>query len=346
MIKNTRSYKAAILVKPKKKLKILKISKIQNLSPGQVEVKIISAAICGAQIGEIDGIKGPDKWLPHCLGHEGYGKIIKKHDSVKKLKIGDEVILHWRKSSGKSAKNTRYNSKIGIINAGQVTTFQEYAIVSENRLSRIEKFKNYSKIAPLLGCALPTSWGILNKETKFCNKNKYLIIGAGGIGLTIAALAKIQNAKDILLVEKFKKNRIIKNLKLRSINLKDFFKLKNKYFNIIIDTTGDNKNISKAFDLTCKNGILVLVGQPRKNTVLKLNDPIRLFNSPNDNVKIISSDGGKFNPKKDLIKLTQIVKNNYAYLKKLITDEIKLNNINQYIHKIKSGKSGRVVIKF
>lgn len=344
-MKNIKSFKAAILVKQKKKLKILKISKNQNLSPGQVEVKIISAAICGAQIGEIDGIKGPDKWLPHCLGHEGYGKVIEKHSGVKKFKIGDEVILHWRKSNGKNAKSPKYNSKIGIINAGQVTTFQEYAIVSENRLSKIKKFKSYYKIAPLLGCALPTSWGILNKETKFSDKNKYLIIGAGGIGLTIAALAKIQNAKDILLVEKFKKNRILKNLKLRSINLKNFFKLKNKYFNIVIDTTGDINNINKAFDLTYKNGTLVLVGQPRKNTVLKLNDPIRLFNPPNDNIKIISSDGGKFNPKKDLIKLAQIVKKNYNYLKRLITDEIKLDNINQYIHKIISGKSGRVVIK-
>lgn len=345
-MKNIKSYKAAVLVKQKKKLKILKISKIQNLSPGQVEVKIISASICGAQIGEIDGIKGPDKWLPHCLGHEGYGKVIKKCRDVKKLKIGDEVILHWRKSSGKDAKSPKYKSKIGIINAGQVTTFQEYAIVSENRLSKIKRFKSYYKIAPLLGCALPTSWGILNKETKFSNENKYLIIGAGGIGLTIAALAKIQNAKDILLVEKFKKNKILKNLNIKSINLKKFFKLKDKYFNIIIDTTGNNNNINKAFDLTCKNGILVLVGQPRKNSILKLNDPIRLFNPPNDNIKIISSDGGKFNPKKDLIKLVRLVKKNYIYLKKLITDEIKLDNINRYIHKIKSGKSGRVVIKF
>jgi Zn-dependent alcohol dehydrogenase len=344
-MKNIRSYKAAILVAQKKKLKILKISNLQDLSPGQVEVKIISAAICGAQIGEIDGIKGPDKWLPHCLGHEGYGKVINKHSGIKNFKIGDEVILHWRKSSGINAKSAKYNSKIGIINAGQVTTLQKYAIVSENRLSKIKKFKNYYKIAPMLGCALPTSWGILNKETKFNNKNKYLIIGAGGIGLTVAALAKIQNAKDILLVEKFRKNKILENLDLKSINLKSFFKLKDKYFNITIDTTGNANNISKAFDLTSKNGVLVLVGQPKKNTILKLNDPIRLFNAPNDNIKIISSDGGQFNPKKDLIKLVRIVKKNYTYLKKLITDEIKLDNINEYISKIKSGKSARVIIK-
>ena len=40
--------------------------------------------------------------------------------------------MHWRKGSGIEAKPPSYDSKFGKINAGQVTTFQEYSI-PENR---------------------------------------------------------------------------------------------------------------------------------------------------------------------------------------------------------------------
>ena len=58
------------------------LTKIDNLklpepSPYHVLVKIEYSGICGSQIKEIDGKRGKDKYLPHLLGHEGYGKIIK-----------------------------------------------------------------------------------------------------------------------------------------------------------------------------------------------------------------------------------------------------------------------------
>ena len=33
------------------------------------------SGICGSQLGEIDGVKGPDRWLRHLLGHEGSGTV-------------------------------------------------------------------------------------------------------------------------------------------------------------------------------------------------------------------------------------------------------------------------------
>ena len=40
------------------------------LGVGQVLVKVLYTTICGAQINEIEAPKGPDKFLPHLLGHE------------------------------------------------------------------------------------------------------------------------------------------------------------------------------------------------------------------------------------------------------------------------------------
>jgi len=66
-----RTMKAAILVEQKKPLVIDDIQLPNTLEVGQVLVKVHFSGICGSQIGEIDGAKGPDKFLPHLLGHEG-----------------------------------------------------------------------------------------------------------------------------------------------------------------------------------------------------------------------------------------------------------------------------------
>ena len=69
--------KAAILVESNKPLIIDDISLPDNLQFGQVLVEVHYSGICGAQINEIDAVKGPDKFLPHLLGHEGSGVVEK-----------------------------------------------------------------------------------------------------------------------------------------------------------------------------------------------------------------------------------------------------------------------------
>ena len=67
--------KAAILVKSKQPLIIDNLTLSGNLEFGQVLVDVHYSGICGAQINEIDAAKGPDKFLPHLLGHEGSGVV-------------------------------------------------------------------------------------------------------------------------------------------------------------------------------------------------------------------------------------------------------------------------------
>ncbi|MDB2652622.1 medium chain dehydrogenase/reductase family protein [Candidatus Pelagibacter bacterium] len=340
-------FKSAILFKQKQKLKVIDIENPQKLEKGQVLVKIYSASICGAQIGEIEGIKGKDKWLPHCMGHEGYGLVVSKNKFVKKININDYVVMHWRKGNGINAVGAKYNSEFGLINAGQVTTFQEYAVVSENRLTKIKPLKKMIKLMPLLGCAIPTSWGLLVNEAKFKKEDSLLIFGAGGLGVTTGLIAKILGCKNILLVDRHKsKQNLLKGLGIKFLLYKKYLKSKKKSFSIVIDTTGSTEVISEGFNSTSKNGKLILVGQPKKNSKLKIFDPIRLFNPPNDNIKIFSSDGGLFNPSKHMQIIYSLLIKNYKKFNKLITNTIKLKNINHGIDLIKKGKEIRVCIEF
>ncbi len=91
---------AAILVEQNKPLVIAEIGLPATLEAGQVLVKVIYSGICGSQLGEIDGAKGEDKFLPHLLGHEGVAKVLSAGPGVRHVKEGDTVVMHWRKGRG------------------------------------------------------------------------------------------------------------------------------------------------------------------------------------------------------------------------------------------------------
>jgi S-(hydroxymethyl)glutathione dehydrogenase/alcohol dehydrogenase len=153
---------AAILVRQNAPLALQEIE-IPRLSVGQVLVKLCCSGICGSQVGEINGAKGPDRFLPHLLGHEGTGKVMEYGEGVRLVKPGDKVVLHWRKGAGLESMTPTYHSSLGTVNAGWVTTFNEYAVVSENRLTPIPADFD-SAAGALFGCAVTTAFGVVNNN--------------------------------------------------------------------------------------------------------------------------------------------------------------------------------------
>src|SRR2546430_11909235 len=114
---------AAILVEHRKPLVVDEVG-LTALGHGQVLVDIKVSRICGSQIGEIDGVKGPDKYLPHLLGHEGGGIVMEVGPEVTQVKPGDHVVLHWRPGAGIQARPAQYRLGSRTVNAGNITTFQ------------------------------------------------------------------------------------------------------------------------------------------------------------------------------------------------------------------------------
>ena len=77
---NPLKLKSAVLFKLNSSLKILDI-KIPKLKKNQVLVKIFYSAICRSQIMEIFSGRNNKKYLPHMLGHEASGIVIKSYDN-------------------------------------------------------------------------------------------------------------------------------------------------------------------------------------------------------------------------------------------------------------------------
>src|SRR5262249_18906328 len=155
--------KAAILVETNRPLVVADIELPESLSFGQVLVHVHYSGICGAQINEIEGAKGPDKFLPHLLGHEGSGTVVDIGPGVRTVKKGDRVVMHWRPSAGLQSETPTYRWNGTQVNAGWVTTFNDRAVVSENRVTAIPDDVDL-RIAPLFGCAVTTAMGVVNRD--------------------------------------------------------------------------------------------------------------------------------------------------------------------------------------
>ena len=342
------SIKAAVLFENKKNLKIIKNIKIPILEKGQVLVKIAYTSICHSQLMEIDGLRGKDKYLPHMLGHEGCGEVIKIGKGVKKVKKNDWVIIGWIKGKGINAKGAKYKKNNYNINSGPVTTFSTYSIISENRLVKMPK-NIRKKDASLYGCAIPTGLGmILNQTSNRKNKN-IGIIGLGGIGIFSLIAAKYCKFKSIIVIDKDEKKlklakmfgadlAVVANKKNIKKHIYNFLHEKN--LDYCIDTAGKVETIEKSFELINYKGSCVFCSHPQANKKIKL-DPFELIKGK----KIIGSWGGNTNPDKDIKKYAKVLANMKKDFKKIFQKEYSLEDINLAIKEFKMGKVLRPIIK-
>jgi len=337
---------SAILVENSKPLVIAEVDLPVKLEFGQVLVKVCYSGICGAQINEIDAVKGADKFLPHFLGHEGSGIVEKIGEGVTTVKAGDHVVLHWRKSAGIQSATPKYFLNGKQVNAGWVTTFNEKAIVSENRLTIIPKDFDM-RIAPLLGCAVTTGFGVVNNDAQIKIGQSVLIFGIGGVGLNIAQAASMVSAYPIIGVDLYqhkidmgKKFGLTHGMTANSNNLnKEIYNIVgNKGADITIETTGSAKVIEQAYILTAPDGKTILVGVP--------DDKISIYSLPLHFKKILTgSHGGDSVPDNDIPRYIRLINQKKMTLKNLVTHEFDLTEVNKAIDLFRSGKAGRIIIK-
>ena len=343
--------KSAVLFKNFKPLKILNLV-LPNLKRGQVLVKINFTGICGSQIIEQKGGRPyTNKYLPHMLGHEASGTVINLGPGVKKVKVNDKVILSWISGIGIDSGGIKLNHKNQKINGGPLTTFNNYSIVSENK---VFKKPNYltMKNAALFGCVIPSGAGmVLNLLKNKSKKRTIFLFGLGGVGLAAYLALKNLGYRKIYVIEKkiskYKIN-IIKKLKIKYIdnnkkkNFENYFKKLNKdKKSIFIDTSGDISILQFCIDKSTMENIILFASHPMDQKKLSIK-PIDLINGK----KIIGSRGGNCKQDRDIKKISKFFQKKKINYKLFYgTKNYKLEQINTAFSDLTKGNVIRPIIK-
>lgn len=349
MIRPT-SMKAAVLVELGKPLIIADVKLPKKLDVGQVLVKVRYSGICGSQLGEIDGAKGPDKYLPHLLGHEGSGVVVECGAGVRHVSAGDKVVLHWRRGPGIEALAPVYDWNNAKLNAGWVTTFNEYAIVSENRLTRLPDDSDM-QVAALYGCAVTTGFGVIQNNARIQIGESVVVYGAGGVGLNMVQAAVLAGAHPVIaidihegrlaLAKSFGATHLI-NARTQDAMAAIRNALNGISLDVFIDNTGVPQVIEGGYQITSASGRVVLVGVPKRGNDISIHSLSLHFGKV-----LTGSHGGEAKPEQDIPRFQRLFSAGKLKLKELITDIRPLPEINKAIEGMRSGSvSGRCLISF
>tara|TARA_B110000003_G_scaffold236491_2_gene241175 strand:+ start:3174 stop:4208 length:1035 start_codon:yes stop_codon:yes gene_type:complete len=342
-------FTAAVLVEQNRPLEFMELA-VPKLSYGQVLVKLTASRICGSQLGEIVGVKGPDRWLPHLLGHEGAGVVVETGPEVSTVKLDDKVCLHWRPGQGIESRAPKYQSGNQIVNAGFITTFNEYAVISENRLTAVPDSLD-DEITCLLADTLTTGFGVIVNDAAVKIGESLVIFGVGGIGLGAVLGAKLAGAYPIVAVDLFD-HKLKKaaqygathTLLANQVSLNEAILeiVGQSGADVVIDGTGVPAVIESCYDLTkAKQGRTVLFG------VMHHEKRVSLHTLPLHFGKVLTgSEGGGSVPHQDLPKYIRMIENGRLDTSGFVSHRGSLLEVNAMIAKMRAGEVIHSIIHF
>ncbi|PCI30375.1 hypothetical protein COB55_00200 [Candidatus Wolfebacteria bacterium] len=342
--------KAVILEKVNGELLVGEVG-LTDVSFGQVLVKVIMSGICGAQLQEIAGNKNNARFMPHLLGHEGCGIVEEVGVGVTKVKKGDKVVMHWRKGDGIESDFPKYTYNGNIISGGKVTTLSEYSIVSENRITPVPQ-DTPNELCALLGCGLSTALGTVNEEANVKFGESVLIIGAGGLGVNLVTAAKLASAYPIIIVDVTDSKKEIceslgANLYINCTTHNISSEIEKAFgiteIDVIIDTSGNKQSLEETIQLLSGTGRFIFVGQPKPGESVELKNAVHLFEG--DGKKIMATQGGGFSPGRQIARYVRMHQAGVLSIEGIISHTMKLDDINEAIHLVRSGQAGRIMIE-
>jgi S-(hydroxymethyl)glutathione dehydrogenase/alcohol dehydrogenase len=189
------------------------------------------------------------------------------------------------------------------VNAGPITTFQKYAVLSENRLTKVPPDTDF-ELCCLLADTLTTGFGIIRNDAKVKEGESVVIFGVGGIGLGVVLGAKLAGASRVIAVDlhkhKLEKARVYGATHTVDSSSEDAAKKIEEIIgglaDVVVDGTGNAQMIEKAYDLTrMRGGRCVLFGVLPKDKKISIQTlPLHFGRT------LTGSEGGQSRPHEDI----------------------------------------------
>ena len=212
--------RAAILEKNQQPMIVVDDVEIEAPGAKDVVVKVSHCGICHSDLTMVD-LPASDQ-LPCVYGHEAAGVVEEVGGAVTRLSKGDKVMLTPLPSCGSCYYCVRSEFSLCVEGQNFMTgvrpdgtsplsrqgesVFQgfglggwgEYAVVSEGRAIKVPD-DTPLEIACVIGCAVQTGVGAVLNTAKVEEGATVLVMGLGGIGISIVQGARLANAARIIV---------------------------------------------------------------------------------------------------------------------------------------------------
>ena len=259
--------KAIQIVKPGE-LRIIDMEKPHIDEKNNILVKMRAAGICGSDVGIYHGTNAAATY-PRVIGHEMVGVVEEIGSNVKKLKVGDRIIVNQVVSCGECypCRHNRGNvcDHLEVRGVHRDGGYREYMAVPEDDCYILPD--NLSDADAVM--IEPTTIAIQSlSRAEIEDDDVIFIIGCGALGSSILRIARLTNAKIIVgdIVDD-KLNDALKNGAHYAVNIshEDFEEKVKEYSNgrgptVTIDAACTKDSLMNAIKVTGNAGRVITMG--------------------------------------------------------------------------------------
>jgi len=208
--------RAAVLSAPGQALRVAALD-LPEPGPGQVRVRIAATGVCHSDLSLATGALRAA--MPVVLGHESAGTVVSVGAGVTGCGPGDRVVLCWAPPCGacwfcrqgepwlcehsSDAAAAPYATVDGQpVHPGLSTGgFAEETVVSERAVLPVPDGVPLEHAA-LVGCAVMTGVGAVRKTAGVRPGQSVLVVGLGGVGLSVVQGARLAGAGTVVVVDR------------------------------------------------------------------------------------------------------------------------------------------------
>jgi Zn-dependent alcohol dehydrogenase len=342
----------------------------------EVLVRIKAAGLCHTDYDSLSWGK------PIVMGHEGSGIVEAIGSEVMNVSVGDTVILNWatpckscfqckignqqicEKNSPVVAGENGYTQGHAHLKGTQfkgrpiersfnLGTLSEYALLKASAVVKNPAPTMPFSAASIISCGVMTGYGSVVNSAKVTAGSSVVVLGTGGVGLSVIQGAKISKASKIIAVD-INEGRLAMAKKFGAT---DMILADKKDIGLLgaakkVKTMTDDRGADYAFECTAvpelgaaplamirNAGTAVQVSGIEQEITIDMN----LFEW--DKVYINPLYGG-CNPEKDFPKIVAHYQQGALKLEEMITRTYRLSELQQAFDDMLSGKNAKGVVVF
>lgn len=361
--------RAALLEEPGKPLVIVDDVEIEAPRSGEVLVRVLHCGLCHSDVSQIDGTFSPP--VPIILGHEAAGVVEAVGPGVTRVATGDRVMLtpcppcgacYWCVRAEHSlcvnasaiSTNRLPDGTTRLSRAGETVyrgvglgAFAELVVIQESGAVPVPADVPLD-VACVIGCAVQTGVGAVLNTANVEAGATVLVMGLGGIGISIVQGARLAGAARIIASDPVASRREAA-LGFGATDLIDpatqdvgaeVRRLTTVGADYAFDAVGRAALVETGLWATRPGGTTVLVGAGPAEEVVSFPAVMALITEK----KILGSMLGSSNSPFEIPRLVALWQAGQLDLESMVTSHRPLAEINEAVEDMEAGRGIRTVL--
>lgn len=364
-------FRAAVLNKVDEPMTIDTLE-MAPLAPTDVLVKVKASGLCHTDLEVIQGSLAYP--LPIVLGHEGAGIVEAVGSEVTQIKPGDHVICSWNPHCGhcfycerdlpvlcepftrNQPKGFLLDGRSRMKRDGQqvyhysvTSTHAEYTVIPESGAIAVPRELPFDR-ACVIGCGVMTGVGAVVRKAKVEAGASVAVVGCGAVGLNAVQGAKLVGAGKIIAVDvgKAKLDRAVAFGATHTVDASAAGAVEQikaltggRGADYVIESAGNKSAFRMTVEAVRPGGQVVWMGK------INVNEDVSFrWGALMGEKRIVRSSYGEARPRRDFPWLANEYLEGRLKLDELVTNRIRLDQINDGFASLARGDGIRTVILF